>query len=110
MHDHTQAGHPPLDRALATRLLAELAENDAFRLRFASHPSAALQELGLSAEAADAALQGVSCLKVNSLASKQDILKSRELLQNYLTSEGSHTVVYCLEAGRTDVLATRQQR
>ncbi|MGV8959853.1 MAG: NHLP-related RiPP peptide [Stenotrophomonas sp.] len=98
-----------MDRALATRLLAELAENDAFRVRFASDPSAALQELGLSAEAADAALQGVSCLKVNTLASKQDIRKSRELLQNYLTSEGSHTVVYCLEAGRTEVFSPRQR-
>ncbi|WP_305805022.1 NHLP-related RiPP peptide [Stenotrophomonas sp. YIM B06876] len=110
MQDHTRAGHPPLAPAFAARLLAELAENDAFRLHFAGDPAAALQSLGLSPAAAAAALQGSSCLKVEALASKQDIRNSRELLQNYLTSHGSHTVVYCLEAGRTDVLSARQPR
>lgn len=107
MENHKLEGHPPLAPSFVARLLAELAGNDDFRSRFASDTKSALQELGLSQQAAEAALLGTSCLKVNTIASKEEIRKSSQLLQDYLTSQGTHTVVYCLEAGKTEILSAK---
>lgn len=89
--------HPPFDSIVADRLLSRLGEDDGFRELFASDPEAALREVGHPAPAA--ALIGASCMKVERLATKEEILACRDQLQQQLTSTGAHTVVYSFEVG-----------
>ncbi|MGH8073872.1 MAG: NHLP-related RiPP peptide [Lysobacter sp.] len=92
------AGHPPLEPSVADRLLELLSTDDGFRAKFQQDPSTALKQAGLSD--AEAALSGTSCMRVSNLASKEEVQASREVLQNYLTSAGTHVVVYCFEADK----------
>ena len=92
--------HPPFDPVVADRLLSRLAEDDDFRELFASDPQG--RRLGhqpASAFDAAAALAGASCMKVQRLASKEEIQACQEALQRDLTSAAAYTVVHSLDAG-----------
>lgn len=91
------AGHPPLDSDVADKLLDLLSSDDNFRDRFQQDPADALASVGHADPTA--AVAGASCLCVSTLAPKEEIQASRDLLRGYLTSAGTHTVVYSLEAG-----------
>ena len=90
--------HPLLDAETADKLLGRLSTDDEFRAQFQSDPTGALSSVGHPE--ATAALAGVSCMRVETLAPKEEIQASRDVLKQYLTSTGSHTVVYSFEAGR----------
>ncbi|HEY0335018.1 MAG TPA: NHLP-related RiPP peptide [Stenotrophomonas sp.] len=94
-----KGSHPSLDPAIATELLSRLAEDDSFRDLFSRDPGQALRQLGLSDEAAEAALAGQSCLRTTQLASKEEIAKAKEALMDSLTASAAHTVVYAFESG-----------
>jgi len=89
------AAHPPLSQEIAIHLLDLLSQDDAFRELFALDPEQALIQAGLSPEQAAQALCGESCMRVDTLASKEAIRAAREHLLQSLTSEGAHTVVFC---------------
>lgn len=83
----------PLDAAVADKLLDLLGQSDDFRALFAANPSAALQQVGyqattqkssLVAEATAPSIAG--CIGVQQLASKEDILASRDALRSMLLS------------------------
>lgn len=94
-------GHPPLDPKVADRLLELLSGDDKFRDTFASQPAQALQAAGLSAAQSAEALKAASCMNVTTkLASKEELQKSREHLLKYLTSAGTHTVVFVFNDGQ----------
>lgn len=93
-----KAGHPPIPDDIANHLLDLLANDDAFRAVFASDPHTALVAAGLSSEQADAALEGPTCLRVSTLASKEEIADARDKLKHSLTAQGAHTVVFCFDA------------
>lgn len=97
--------HPPFDPVVADRLLSRLAEDDDFRQLFVSDPQAALREVGHPDAAA--ALAGASCMKVQRLASKEEIQACQEALQRDLTSAAAYTVVYSFDANE---LAGRLRR
>lgn len=99
-------GHPPLDPDAADRLLEKLGTDDGFRDTFIRDPGAALQQIGVLDPSA--ALVGASCMRANQLASKEEIQASRETLQNYLTSTGTHTVVFCFESGKVSASLRRR--
>lgn len=105
-----RSGHPPLERETADRLLQLLATDDGFRSTFEQDPATALREAGMSTSDVDAALAGATCMSVKQLASKEEIQASRAELQNYLTSVGTHVVVYCLEAGSVSESLQRKPR
>ena len=90
------AGHPPLDPNVADKLLELLSTDDEFRAKFEQDPSTALKQAGLPD--AETALSGISCMRVRNLASKEEVQASRDVLRDYLTSAGTHVVVYCFEA------------
>lgn len=94
-------GHPPLAPEVADRLLDLLSSDDKFRTEFAKDPGAALQSsLGLAPQQTQAALAGASCLRVTSLASKEEVQAARDELRGSLTAAGAHTVVFMLEVGQ----------
>lgn len=95
------AGHEPLDPAIADKLLEKLSSDDSFRSQFSSNPAGALISLGVPEAAANLATSGNSCLCTRNLASKQEIAATREALLSYLTSKGTHTVVHAFELGET---------
>lgn len=89
--------HPPFDQVVADRLLSRLGEDDSFRELFVNDPEAALREVGHPDAAA--ALAATSCMKVEQLATKEEILACREELQHDLTSANPYTVVYSFDTG-----------
>lgn len=91
-------GHPPLDARQADALLEKLGKDDVFRATFERDPAAALKQIGVAD--VEAALAGSSCMRVVQLAEKEEIEASRTTLQNYLTSTGTHQVVFCFESGQ----------
>lgn len=91
--------HPPFDPVVADRLLSRLGEDDGFRKLFVDDPEAALREVGHPDAAA--ALAAASCMKVEQLASKEEILACREQLKHELTSANPYTVVYSFDTGGT---------
>lgn len=91
--------HPPFDPVVIDRLLSRLGEDDGFRELFINDPQTALCQIGHPEP--EAALAGASCMKVKQLASKEQILASREQLQRELTSAGVYTVVYSFDIGET---------
>lgn len=99
MTEANKSGHPALSGAIADKLLDKLSNDDGFRDMFSSDPAGALRTVGQTDSLARASLDGQSCLMVNNLASKEEIQKSRDQLRDYLTSSGTHTVVFCFEAG-----------
>lgn len=94
----TTPHHPALSPAVAENLLQLLATDDAFRQTFVADPRAALATLGH--ELPDC--PNPPCLKVETLASKEEFSQAREQLVDHLTSVAGLTVVFCYEAGKID--------
>lgn len=91
--------HPPFPPQAADRLLDLLSTDDAFRGLFTDNPTAALLQIGLSQPAVEAALRESSCIKVQVLASKQEIAAARAEIKEQLIGIGSHIHVHCFETG-----------
>jgi putative modified peptide len=102
--ENTSEVHPPLPHAIADRLLDLLGSDDEFRDLFIQDTEAALLRLGLDTDAVKAALAGKSCLKVKSLASKEELVDARDRLREHLVGVGPHTIVFCFEAGDAGAL------
>lgn len=103
------SGHSPFDTRTASALLDKLSTDDAFRDSFASDPVAALAELGYSggtsgmtgapqAGMAAGDEDAFACMRVSSLASKEEFASARDELMAHLTSTGNHTVVFAFES------------
>ena len=93
--------HPPLDPAVADKLLELLSTDDEFRTLFKKYPEKALNQAGYFLPAGAAALR---CTEVEHLASKDEVAESREALRSHLTSAGPLTVIFCFEAGKVSSL------
>lgn len=85
---------PPLEPALALELTRRLSQDDEFRDLFRQNPVAALIQVGLSPDRADALRV---CCKVGRLASKQAILEAQQEIQTMLTA-GLGQIVPALDA------------
>ncbi|WP_407840642.1 NHLP-related RiPP peptide [Streptomyces sp. DSM 116496] len=106
MHD-TKLRIPP---KVVDRLLDLLATDDAFRELFQHNRHAALVQAGyeLSEEQLRAG-SPFSCLIVWGLASKATIADARDQLRAHLLADGTHTVVFLLDANSIHtVLRTSQ--
>ena len=99
MGNDNSKGHPPLDPKVADKLLDKLGNDDHFRELFVQDPAAALGRVGLAPAQTKAALSDTSCMMVANIAPKEEIQASRDELRSYLTSQDTHTVVHCFEAG-----------
>ncbi|HYQ22684.1 NHLP-related RiPP peptide [Stenotrophomonas sp.] len=88
--------HPAFTTEFATHLLDLLSSDDAFRTLFVSDAHAALVQAGLTSADADAALVGDSCMRPETLASKEEIAAARDALLESMTSQTAHTVPFCL--------------
>lgn len=77
-------------------LLDKLGSDDAFRERFVRDGVKALDEIGFKAPG-DAL---PTCLQTTELASKEEINAARDTLRAQLTAQGSHIVIFCIEAGK----------
>lgn len=103
--------HAPLEPEIADALLARLGSDDAFRDMFTADPVEALALLGhrpaIEAKA-NADTTAFGCMKVNTLASKDEFIAARDELRSRLTAAGNHTVVFYFEADRT--LSTLRSR
>ncbi|KAG1470901.1 hypothetical protein G6F57_011601 [Rhizopus arrhizus] len=90
--------HPRLSAEDASTLLDHLIGNDDFRNRFTASPAKALASIGL-----DGAVGENDCMKIGTLASVEELCRTRDSLHAYLsTSTASMTVVFCFEADRID--------
>ncbi|EED39222.1 conserved hypothetical protein [Stenotrophomonas sp. SKA14] len=90
--------HPRLSADDASILLDHLIDNDDFRSRFTASPAQALASIGL-----DRAVSENDCMKIGTLASVEELRRTRDSLHAYLsTSTASMTVVFCFEADRID--------
>lgn len=94
---HSGADHPPLDPAVADKLLELLSTDDEFRKLFKQDAEKALSQAGYVLPAGAASLR---CTQVEHLASKQEVAESREALKSHLTAAGPLTVIFCFEAGK----------
>lgn len=83
----------PLSRDNAVKLLDLLCENDGFRDRFKSDPSAALAADGLQP------LTGARCAPLTSLASKEAFQAARSTLQQHLTQAAMFSLPHYFETG-----------
>ena len=89
----------PMDPAVVDKLLDGLSNDDDFRALFTKDPRAALEKVGYKADS-NAALR---CAQVTTLASKDEIAKSRQALTKYLVSRAtSMTVIFNFEAGKVE--------
>jgi len=79
----TGATSPALDPKVADKLLDKLGTDNEFRRLFKKDPAAALVKVGHPKDAA--ALTG-KCCRVQSIAPKAQILKSRDELKTMLTA------------------------
>ncbi|KRG86724.1 hypothetical protein ABB34_06100 [Stenotrophomonas daejeonensis] len=78
----------------ASTLLDHLIDDAAFRTSFTTDPAAALASLGMDVDHHE-------CLKVDMLASPEELQQVRAELEAYLTaSTMPMTVVFCFEAGK----------
>jgi putative modified peptide len=92
------ATDPRLSAEDAGVLLDNLINDAAFRERFAESPAQALSSIGL-----DAALGEKDCMKIDSLASVEELSRVRDGLQKHLASSlTAMNVVFCFEAGKVD--------
>ena len=90
--------HPRLSAADASTLLDHLIGSEAFRSHFTASPAKALASIGL-----DGAVGENDCMKIGTLASVEELSRTRDSLHAYLsTSTASMTVVFCFEAYRID--------
>lgn len=98
------AGHPPLDPAVADKLLELLSTDDSFRERFAENPTVALTEVGYNVP------EGLAptCMTTEQLASKEEIAAVREQLKSLLMSANAYFVPHCMEAGKIDSALRRK--
>lgn len=88
----------PLDPAGAARLLDALITDDAFRTVFQNDPVAALASIGILLDA-DA---DTSCLEVGIMATKEELIATRELLLAYLISDMAFHNPHCFEADQVE--------
>lgn len=89
----------PMDPTVVDKLLDGLSTNDDFRKLFVDDPGAALEKCGYKA-GNDAELR---CAQVTTLASKEEIAKTRQALGKYLVSSAtSMTVIFNFEAGKIE--------
>jgi putative modified peptide len=93
----TSIEHSPLSAAQADALLDLLSTDDNFRSLFSTDPRQALADIGYIVPEHDQP----ACLKIESLASKEEFQQSRGALKQHLTSVEGLTVVFCYEAGKT---------
>lgn len=103
-----KSAHIPFSAEAADALLQRLGTDDAFRQQFTTDPAAALESIGHGGDLARTAVSGDSCMMVRTLAPKEEILASRDALRSYLTSQGTHQVVHCFEAGSVESCMSRQ--
>ena len=90
------ANDPRLSTEDASILLDHLINDTDFRERFATSPAQALSSIGL-----DAALGDKDCLKIDTLASVEELTRVRDGLQKHLASSlTAMNVVFCFEAGK----------
>ena len=88
--------HPRFSAADASTLLDHLIGSEAFRSHFTASPAKALASIGL-----DGAVGENDCMKIGTLASVEELSRTRDSLHAYLsTSTASMTVVFCFEAGK----------
>ncbi|GAA5066652.1 NHLP-related RiPP peptide [Lysobacter panacisoli] len=115
------SGHSPFDSRVASDLLDKLATDDDFRDQFSSNPVGALAQIGYPAAsgalsknasmgfaAAQPGEDAFSCMRVNSLASKEEFAAAREELHAHLTSSGNHTVVFAFESNNITAALRRK--
>ncbi|HET7370279.1 MAG TPA: NHLP-related RiPP peptide [Gammaproteobacteria bacterium] len=104
-----RVGHPPLESKTADELLTRLSNDDDFRGVFAKSPIEALAAIGHTpavealaqqGEMADANQLTFDCMKVDSLARKEELQEARNELFSHLTSSGNHTIVFAFESGQ----------
>lgn len=96
------------DQKVVCRLLDMLSTSDEYRELFTTDPMGALIEAGhiFSANVREGGLgevhlfPGLFCFLVGELASKEEISETRDLIQSYLMSNGTHQVVHAFEAGK----------
>lgn len=103
MDNRDSDNHPPFDTAIADALLARLEADDDYRQLFANNPVEALAIIGYAPAQASETEQkfSFSCMKVNKLASKEEIGTARLALRSYLTAD-PHTVVFSFEDGEIE--------
>ncbi|CAM0119911.1 conserved hypothetical protein [Stenotrophomonas geniculata] len=90
--------HPRLSAADASTLLDHLIGSEDFRSLFTASPAKALASIGL-----DGAVGENDCMKIGTLASVEELSRTRDSLHAYLSaSTASMTVVFCFEADRID--------
>ena len=109
------SAHLPLDPRVADKLLDLLSTDNEFRRLFKKDPVAALAKVGhvpakellprkgppFTPPGPPATVPPVlGCMQVSRIATKAEVQASRDALRNYLTSAGTHTVVFCFEAGK----------
>lgn len=105
-NENDRSEHSPLSPDVADKLLELLSTDDEFRSLFHADPAAALAKAGhpTAGEYADRATvtEGDTfyCMTANELASKDEIRKTRDQLQTFLTSQNNHRVIFCFEAGK----------
>ena len=80
----------PLDPKVASKLLDKLGTDNDFRRLFKKDPAAALVKVGHPKEAASLT---AGCCRIDSIAPKAEIAKSRETLQKMFTAGLSMTPV-----------------
>ncbi|WP_165956850.1 NHLP-related RiPP peptide [Kribbella antibiotica] len=94
--------------AVADRLLELLATDDGFRALFARDRRTALMQAGLEVEPEQLRASALSCMVVETLASKGEIAAAREALKAHLTEGGNHNNPHALEAGRMSAVLRRR--
>jgi putative modified peptide len=108
----TGGGHPPLDPKVADKLLDLLGQDNEFRRLFKKDPVAALAKVGhqpakeLAGSASAASY--FSCMQVDCIAPKKEIMAAREELRAHLTAQGNHINPHAFEAGK--VMATLRRK
>lgn len=106
--------HAPLPPHVVDKLLDLLGSDDAFRSLFQADPAAALAQVGHVDAEKHAGKQRIArgetfyCMTSEKLASKEEILQTREALKDFLTAKTNHQVIHCFEAGR--IAATLRSR
>jgi putative modified peptide len=100
-----RTSHRPLNPALATQLLDLLIDDESFRDRFTQDFRGALVSIGYT----DSDMDSLQCGEVSQLASREEFIKARYTLQEYLSSSAAMamTLVFCFEAGKVGSLALR---
>ncbi|MBN6150607.1 NHLP-related RiPP peptide [Xanthomonas sp. AmX2] len=98
MTDSDGSSSPPIDPAIAAKLLDLLSSDDAFRTAFEADPVSALASIGLDLGGKESA----RCMKVEVMASKEELLASKELLLKHLVSGAAFQNPHCFEANKIE--------